>query len=331
MPISLTKTPAPVSVLLAAYNGAAFIKDAIESVKAQTLPVTELIVIDDGSTDETAAIARSMGVHVFSRGNRGLAATRNSCIRRSSQTWLAFIDQDDIWEPRKIEMQMALASRNPEVALVTCDYSRFDGSRILTESVLNKYRASYQVQTKRACEGGSIIEQLEVGFADVTYLLLPSQAMVRRDVLERTGMFDETLESADDFDCFMRVLARHRMGVVERVLSRRREHRGNASNRYTRATLSCLAATYKVLNNPDLYPAATVQLCREWLPSNLRHAGARLLWDGETRKARGLFLKSARLELSMRTVLALAASITPSIFSRNIMSARYFVSKTLGI
>lgn len=328
---NVTKKTAPVSALMAAYNGAAFIREAIESVQAQTLPVAELIVVDDGSTDDTAEIARSMGCRVISQPNRGLAAARNSCIRESSQPWLAFIDHDDIWGPRKIETQMAMADANPDVGLITCDYRIFDSDGVRTESMLNQIRVGYDAQPKRVCQHGSIIEELDQIFADAYYLMLPSQVMVRRDVLESSGFFDDSLESADDFDCFMRVLANECMGVAEGVLSSRREHENNASHRFVRATLSCLAATYKVLDNPDLYPPATVRLCREWLPANLRHAGARLLWNGDAQEARELLLKSVRLRLSLRTVLALAVSLVPQRISRDLMSARYRVSKRVGL
>ena len=327
----MTERIAPVSAVMPAYNAEAFIKEAIESVWAQTLPVAELIVVSDGSTDKTSEIAESMGVKVFNQSNLGVGAARNRCICKSSQPWIAFIDSDDVWEPEKIERQMHIAEGNSDVALVTCDYSIFDSSGVISESVLKKYRAGYQAQPKRACEGGAIIDQLDPRFADAYYFLLPTLVMVRRDVLEVTGLFDESLDSADDFDCYMRVLANHRMGIAETVLARRREHENNASRRYTRATLSCLAATYKVLENPESYPAATVKLCKDWLPANLRHAGARLLRDGNTRAARELLLKSAMLQLSPRTLLALAASITPSRIGRNMMSARYYVSKTLRI
>jgi glycosyltransferase involved in cell wall biosynthesis len=328
---SVTEKTAPVSALMAAYNGSAFIREAIESVKAQTLPVAELIIVDDGSTDDTAEIVKSMGLRVISQTNCGLAAARNSCIRASSQPWLAFIDHDDIWEPRKIEIQMAMADANPDVGLITCDYRIFDSSGVRTDSMLTQMRAGYDAQRKRVCDQGSIIDELDQVFADAYYLMLPSQVIVRREALHLSGFFDESLESADDFDCFMRVLAHHRMGVAESILSSRREHENNASHRFVRATLSCLAATYKVLDNPDLYPPATVQLCREWLPANLRHAGARLLWNGDAQEARELFLKSVRLQLSLRTILALAVSLVPQRLSRDIMSARYRVSRRVGL
>lgn len=327
----MTRRIAPVSAVMPAYNAEPFIKEAIESVRAQTLPVAELIVVADGSTDRTVEIAESMGVQVFHQPNLGLGAARNRCVREASQPWIAFIDSDDIWKPEKIARQMEIVSANPDVALVTCDYSVFDRSGVISESILDKYRKGYEAQPRSSCEGGAIIDQLDPRFADAYYFLLPTLVMVRRNVLEVTGLFDESLDSADDFDCYMRVLANHRMAIAETVLARRREHENNASRRYTRCALSCLAVTYKVLENPESYPAATVKLCQDWLPGNLRHAGARLLRDGDTRAARELLLKSARLQLSPRTLLALAASITPSGVGRNLMNARYYVSKTLGI
>lgn len=328
----MTKRIAPVSALMAVYNHQSFIREAIESVRAQTLPVAELIVVDDGSADDSVSIAKSMGARVIRQSNAGIPRTRNRCIHESTQPWIAFIDADDIWEPEKIERQMEIANSNPDVALVTSDFTRFDRSGAIVASGLEKYRDGYQAQPKRACEHGSIIDELDERFSDVAYFVVPSYVMVRRDVLDVTGWFDEKLNAAaEDFDCFMRVLAKHPMGVVERVLVRRREHETNAGLHYVKTTLSCLAATYKVLENPHLYPSAIVELCKKWLPSNLRHAGARQLWDGNPKAGRELLFESARLELSPRTVMALGCSFTPSIIARNLMAFRYHVSKTVGI
>jgi hypothetical protein len=155
--------------------------------------------------------------------------------------------------------------------------------------------------------------------------------MVRRDVLERTGLFDESLFNAEDFDCFMRVWAKSKLGFAEQVLVKRREHAHNQSRLFTLATTSALAATHKVLDHPELYPAATVRLCRAWLPANLRHAGARLVWSGQAERGRNLLLESARLEFSLRTILALGAATFPPRLGCELMKARYYISKRFGI
>jgi len=327
----MPESVAPVSVLIAAYNAEKFIGETIASAQAQTVSVAEIVVVADGSTDQTARIAESMGARVFDDNCLGLSAARNKCVRESTQPWIAFLDSDDLWESDKIERQMEIAAHDPELGLISCDYSTFSESKTICNSALAKYAAGYGVQPKRTVPHGAIIESLDTGFDAAPYFLLSSNVLIRKDVLLRTGLFDESLQSADDFDCFMRLLARSHMGVVEKVLVRRRHHADSTSNRHPAATLSCLAATYKVIESPELYPAATVELCKQWLPDNLRHAGARLIWNGEMSKGRDLLLKSARLEFSWRTTLALVASLAPRTIGKEMMKARYHVSNTLGI
>jgi hypothetical protein len=286
--------------------------------------------VDDGSTDGTAEFARGMGARVISQENRGLAASRNRCVREASQPWIAFIDSDDLWEPQKIERQMQIAEGDPEIALVICDYSTFSGSEVLSPSILSKYAEGYRAQPKMKCEGGAVFEELDERFADVPYFLIPSMVLARRNVLEQTP-FDESLFIAEDFDCFMRIWAAHKVGIAEDVLTRRREHASNQSRSFTQATLSCLAATHKVLEHPQQYPPATVSLCKAWLPANLRHAGARLVWSGEAKRGRDLLRESARLELSVKTILALGAAAFPPRVGCEFMKARYYISKRFGI
>lgn len=324
------KTPAPVSAVIPAHNHEAFIAEAIESVQAQTVPVAEILLIDDGSTDQTAEIAQRMGVRVIRQSNAGLSANRNRCVRESTQPWIAFIDSDDVWEPEKIETQMRIAELDPEIALVTCDYSTFGGNEIFSASVLEMYVEGYRAQRKIECEGGAIIEKLDECFTGVPYFLIPSLAMVRREVLEQTGLFDESLFNSEDFDCFMRVWAKSKLGFAEQVLVKRREHAHNQSRLYTLTTTSALAATHKVLDHPELYPEATVKLCKAWLPANLRHAGARLVWSGESKRGRDLLLESAKLELSMKTILALGAAAFPTRLGCEFMRARYYISRRFG-
>lgn len=314
-----------------AHNAAFFIRQAIESVFAQTMPPAEFIVVDDGSTDDTAKIVESMGVRVIRQDNAGLAGARNRCAREASQPWVAFIDDDDVWEPEKIERQMQIVRDRPEVGLVTCDFTIFDESGTIVRSGMEEYRDDYQRQPKRLCDGGAIIDRLDEQFAAAHYFLLPSYVMVRRDLLELVGFFDETLDAAEDFDCFMRVLACQPMAIADTVLIRRREHANNVTSNVVRNTLHCLAATYKVLKHPELYPPATVALCKRWLPANLRHAAARQLSIGNKIEARKLLRESVKLEMSPRTLLALSASITPAVIGKNLMSARYYVSRRFGI
>jgi glycosyltransferase involved in cell wall biosynthesis len=326
------KETVPVSVVIPVYNGERFLREAIESVRAQTVSVAEIIVVDDGSTDGSAELADSLGATVIRQPNAGVTAARNAGILVASQPWVALLDQDDVWEVKKIETQMNIAAKDPRTAMVTCDYSIFNQNGTVVSSILEKYRFGYEAQRKiRVCENGAIICELDECFSDVTYLLLPSFILVRREILERIGMFDESLRFAEDFDCFMRGLANSYLGVAESVLAHRRVHEENASHRQTLNALTALSVTEKVIANPDLYPRATVKHCSSCLPANLRHAAARLMWDGDIAGARPLLLRSAKLQLDFRTVLALIAACTPTLIARKLMSLRYYASANWGI
>jgi hypothetical protein len=194
-----------------------------------------------------------------------------------------------------------------------------------------KTHHGYSGQPKTPCADGSIIDKLDAGFSGIADFLMPSFVMARREVLEQVGLFDESLVTAEDFDCFMRVLARYKFGIAESVLARRIEHENNLSRRFLDVTQSCLAVTYKVIEHPESYPAAAVKLCHDALPSQLRHAGSRLVWNGDGSRGRDLLRRSARLELNLRTIIALAASFAPGRFSRDLMSARYYLSRALRI
>lgn len=323
-------TPAPVSAVMSAFNSEAYIADAINSVHQQTLPVAELIVVNDGSTDRSAAIAESMGARVVHQQNQGLSGARNRCVREAKQPWIAFIDADDVWEPDKIERQMEIVSNYPEVGFVFGDYLSFDERGTLVRSWLEYFRKDYEAQPKRSVKGAAIIDQLDATFPNIGYFLVPSSVLISRELLETIGPFDESFECAEDFDCFLRAHAKRPMAVVEKILMRRREHANNASSRRTNATMSCLAATQKVLNRPEDYPPAVVTMCQKTLPDHLRFAGAQQLWAGNEQDARKLLFESARLKFNLRTLMALTVSLAPFRLGRELMSARYYISRRLG-
>lgn len=98
-----------ISVILPAYNAASFLDDALRSIMAQTVPVAEILVVDDGSDDDTAGVAQSWGapVRLLSQPHRSAAAARNLGVQHASGQMLAFLDADDIWNPHKLQRQLA--------------------------------------------------------------------------------------------------------------------------------------------------------------------------------------------------------------------------------
>src|ERR1700683_1346744 len=111
-----------VSVVIPTHNRALQVKEAIDSVLAQSEPVREIIVVDDGSTDDTQKQLSTYAdrVRVLILQGEGASAARNSGIRAALGQWIAFLDDDDVWLPAKIERQMMLARQNPKLALIYC-------------------------------------------------------------------------------------------------------------------------------------------------------------------------------------------------------------------
>src|SRR6185436_17086225 len=115
--------PAPISAVIPAYNAENFIQDAIESVRAQTLPVAELIVVADGCIDQTGEIAGGLGATVLRATGRNVAAARNIGVRAATQEWIAFLDADDLWEVNKTEYQWKISQTFPDASIISCDLS----------------------------------------------------------------------------------------------------------------------------------------------------------------------------------------------------------------
>src|SRR5215510_13181409 len=125
---------ADVSVVIATYNRSRQVREAIDSVLAQTLPVREVIVVDDGSKDDTRAQLLAYGdrIRPFFQTNGGASAARNLAMRMAQGSWIAFLDDDDVWQPEKIAQQWELVQKNPSLGLVYCsDYAVDEQLRIL--------------------------------------------------------------------------------------------------------------------------------------------------------------------------------------------------------
>ena len=197
-----------VAVVIPVYNGARFLGEALASVLAQTYPPAEVVVVDDGSTDDSAKIAASFnGVRVLMQANAGPSAARNAGVAGSSAVVIAFLDADDTWLPRKLERQVAALESDAGLGLVLC---------------YQKYRiegpAGAPAWFRGPIDGGS-----ERG-------AVPSNWLLPRHVFERVGPFDPTVRYAEDQEWFARALAANiRRHYVEETLVVKRIHDANAS------------------------------------------------------------------------------------------------------
>ena len=196
-----------VSVVMPAYNVAWCIGRAIDSVRAQGFRARELIVVNDGSTDGTRALLESYGgaIKVIDQANRGMSAARNAGIRKARGTYVAFLDADDWWLPEKLSQQVELMQSRPEIGFCSTTARVEDGDGRL----LNSWR----------CPSGST-EILATVFAQNAAIAGGCSAvMVRRDLLNRVGGFDESLGGFEDPDLWMRLAAASGYACIDETLA----------------------------------------------------------------------------------------------------------------
>jgi glycosyltransferase involved in cell wall biosynthesis len=199
-----------VSCIIPNFNYARYLRTAIDSALAQTHREIEVIVIDDGSTDGSAEVLRGYGDRVrwFGQPNRGVSAARNRGIQEARGEFIGFLDADDAWHPRKIELQLALTN-DREVGLVHCWVREVDadGEPIaLVRGGMRGWLLEDHAQLRTTILGGG------------------SAALVRRQCFDDLGGFDVALSTSADWDMWRRIMGRYRVDLVEEPLLDYRVH-----------------------------------------------------------------------------------------------------------
>ncbi len=190
------------SVIIPVYNRPVPLRRAIESVLAQNFSDYELVVVDDGSTDDTAAIARSFpAVRYVHQHNRGVSAARNRGAAESSAPYLAFLDSDDEWLPEKLGVQHEFIGRNPSILIHQTDEIWIRRGRRVNPK--NRHRKPW---------GDIFIPSLDL------CLVSPSAVVIRRSLFERSGGFDERLKVCEDYDLWLRIAFDEPVGLIDRKL-----------------------------------------------------------------------------------------------------------------
>jgi len=223
-------SPGSVSVIIPLYNGARFIAETLDSVLSQTVPPSEVIVINDGSTDESPEIVRSYGdrVTLITVPNGGECKARNIGCNHASSEWVAFCDSDDLWLPTKLEKQLRLAGEAPDVECVITDYIEYaDGH------TMGRNHLSYAPEDFWAIEPlptGFVVRQPITGKLTTFQPSISSTPMVRREFYFRIGGFDEEeTRWAPDTTFHFRCLSRVPFGVVPEILMHYRRHPASIS------------------------------------------------------------------------------------------------------
>ncbi len=193
----------PISVVIPTYNRAAVLPRAVESVCRQTLPPKEIIVVDDGSTDETAKLIAEKFPHVVSirQKHQGVSGARNRGIRAATGEWIAFLDSDDEWLPRKLETQVRALQAHPDYRIChTNEIWIRRGRRVNPKKKHRKY-------------GGYIFRHCLP-----LCVISPSSVLIHRDVFRELGLFDEQLPACEDYDLWLRFCAHYPILYLEMPL-----------------------------------------------------------------------------------------------------------------
>lgn len=202
-----------ISVVIPTHNYGRFIAAAILSALEQTEQPLEIIVVDDGSTDETAAVVGEFGERVkyIWQGNAGVSAARNRGVAESVGEFIAFLDADDVWEPTKLEKQLAICESDPEVGLVHCGMREFDGESGETIAVHLDGQAGWLAQELLLWERPTIIGH-------------GTSIIITRTAFLRAGGFDTRLKCGEDWDFCYRVARMFKVGFVPEPLVNYRSH-----------------------------------------------------------------------------------------------------------
>jgi glycosyltransferase involved in cell wall biosynthesis len=202
-------TPPLVSVVIATYNAGAYLPETLESALGQSHAERELIVVDDGSTDDTARrIDRYRSrIRYLHRAHGGLAAARNAGLRVATGDYVALLDADDLWHPEKLATQVAVAQRHPESGLIACTGVEFDGDRVITSPLI----APPLRDALDAARDGEVTGHFHDVFIGGNMIACPAQTLIPMHVIRRIGEFIDS--GVQDYDYYLRISQRYAITV----------------------------------------------------------------------------------------------------------------------
>jgi glycosyltransferase involved in cell wall biosynthesis len=192
-----------VSVIIPTFNRGWIVKDAIESVLAQDFTDFELIAVDDGSTDNTSEILGEFesDIRVIRQTNRGVSAARNRGIQASVGRWIAFLDSDDLWLPQKLSHQVDFFKSHADAMICQTEEQWIrNGVRVNPKMRHHKFSGLIFERSLELC------------------LVSPSAVMIRKDLFNEVGLFDESLPACEDYDLWLRVSCRFPVYLIDTPL-----------------------------------------------------------------------------------------------------------------
>ena len=242
-----------VTVVIPCYNQAHFLGEAIESVLEQTYPHYEIVVVDDGATDNTSEVASRYPdkVRLIRQENRGLSGARNTGIRHSEGEYVVFLDADDRLLPEALEAGLECFHAHPECAFVFGHYWYIgaDGSFLRQPTPLSGEDGHY------------------IGLLRGPYIAVPAMGMYRRFVFATVGLFDSSLNATADYDLYLRIARRLPVRRHGTVVAEYRQHGANMTGdagKLLRSVIKTLRSQREYARRDELYWEAYKAGLRNW-------------------------------------------------------------------
>jgi len=282
---------ASVSVVIPAFNAEHVLGDALRSVVEQTVPPLEIIVVDDGSRDGTARVARSFSsVKYLFQENSGPSRARNVGIAEASGDYVAFLDADDLWLPHKLARQLELVGRYPDVGVV-CTNVRFLKDGLLSPPMF---------ETQGLDEGwfghGELVSNQVEKLLDTNFINTSAVA-VRRDLLDQAA-FNEQRKHNEDWELWLKLARLARVAHVDEVCVHERQFGGSLSSDQSKMLLAQVEVFEEFIGD-----AAGMDPYRQRLKEMYKWVGYHFMTAGDGAAARSFFRKSLNARFDLKTVL----------------------------
>ena len=204
-----------ISVVIATHNLARYVPEAVDSALAQTHADREIIVVDDGSTDDTADRLEPYRTRIrhVRQEHAGLAAARNHGLRLAGGHYVALLDADDVWKPEKLAIQLGIAQRRPHCGLIACDGFEFGGAGVMRPNLF----PAHVLDLLAAAPGGEVTRRIHRALIAVPVIGCPAQTLIPRAVIERLGPFADG--GAQDYDYYLRIAQHYPVTFHHHVLA----------------------------------------------------------------------------------------------------------------
>ncbi len=250
-----------ISIIIPTFNRRDYITIALDSVLKQTYKDYEIIIIDDGSNDDTKEVLKSYqgNIRYFYQDNSGIPTTRNKGIREARGDYIAFLDSDDYWLPEKLERQIECFSKNPHYGMVATRCSSISPDGRLRE------------KNRPGKSGLVLIDLFKANF------IRTSSAMIKKECFDTVGMFDESLPECEEYDLWLRIARKYPVGFINDPLAVYTDNPKGVST----DSLAGRLLRLKVLEKDYLKECIPSTIYRKRLASNYHYVGRHYLNRGE--------------------------------------------------